>query len=65
MDDMFVCQELKFDNHCGYYVSNLWFAPVSIGLPISRPFTSKDDVLSNSSDIGLLMPLKTIKVMKI
>ena len=51
MDDMFVCHELKFNDHCGYHVSNLWFAPVSIGPPISKPFTSKDDVLNNSADI--------------
>ena len=61
MDDMFVCHELKFNDHCGYHVSNLWFAPVSIGPPISKPFTSKDDVLNNSADIALLMPLTNYK----
>ena len=55
MDDMFVCHELKFNDHCGYHVSNLWFAPVAIRPPISKPFTSKHDLLSNSSDIALLI----------
>ena len=41
-------------------MSNLWFAPIIIGSPISKPYTTKNDVLNNCSDFALLVPMKHI-----
>ena len=58
MDDMFVCHALEFDDHRGYHMSNLWCAPINIGSPILKPYTTKSDVLNDCSDFALLVPMK-------
>ena len=59
MDDMYVCHPIIFNDDIGYHKFNLWFAPNKLGSPVSKPYTSLDEILASSFDVGLMIPDKS------
>ena len=59
MDDMYVCHRIIFNDDIGYHKFNLWFAPNKLGSPVSKPYTSLDEILASSFDVGLMIPDKS------
>ena len=59
MDDMYVCHPILFNDDVGYHKFNLWFAPITLSSPISKPYTGIEEIIRSSFDVGLLIPDKS------
>ena len=59
MDDMYVCHPILFNDDVGYHKFNLWFAPITLGSPISKPYTGIEEIIRSTFDVGLLIPDKS------